>query len=510
MLGKVYSGALSGVDGVLVCVEADAGNGLPQFDMIGMLEKSVTEARERVRTALKNTGYLLPAGRYTINLSPADLKKHGNAFDISIAVAVLIATGDVVQEKTDGVFMLGELSLDGKIRPVDGVLPLVMMAAEMGFKSVIVPYENGNEASIASGIDVYPFTDLREVIDFLDNRNARAPLKNDAGKVLEEAMHKSGYDMADINGQILAKRATTVAAAGRHNILYIGPPGSGKTMLAKRFPSILPDLTLDEALEITKLHSICGLLPRDKALICERPFRNPHHTTSMQALVGGGRIPKPGEVTLAHKGILFLDELPEFNKQTLEVLRQPLEDREVVLSRVQASYHFPADCQLVAAMNPCSCGYYPDRSRCHCSPADVARYLGRISRPLLDRIDLCVEVARIGYDDLERKETNESSADIRSKVIKAVEIQRERYKKENIMYNSQLTPGLIRKYCKLGDTEKKLLKDAFDRLNLSARAYHRMIKVSRTIADLEGSERITEDHICEAIGYRTFDREVWR
>ena len=511
MLGYVLSGTVAGIERVPVMVEADISDGLPQFDMVGFLASEVKEARERVRTAVKNTGFFLEPRRYTINLSPADLRKEGNLFDLPIAIAVLIGLGILPQNTVDDCMIFGELGLDGSIRPINGALPLVNAAAGNGISRCIVPRDNGLEASVVEDIDVFALSTLAEVTDYLLNPEKYTPVMTDAAKLLSDQQEEVGEDFSDINGQTAAKRATTIAAAGFHNILYIGPPGSGKSMMARRIPTILPQLTLSEAIELTKIYSICGLLPRQKALIGTRPFRSPHHTTSMQAMTGGGRVPRPGEISLADRGVLFLDELPEFNNSSLEVLRQPLEDRQIVLARVHGTYRYPADFQLVAAMNPCKCGYYPDRSKCSCTPADVARYVGRISRPLLDRIDLCVEMPRIEYSDLAGvSEKNETSAAIRQRVERAVNIQKERYKNEKILFNSQLSARLIEKYCPLGKAEREVLGQAFEAMNLSARAYHRIIKVARTIADLDGAERIGVKHITEAIGYRTYDREVWK
>lgn len=492
----------------MVQVEADISSGLPSFDMVGYLGAEVREARERVRTALRNSGYLIPPSRITVNLSPADLRKQGNGFDLPIAVALLTASGYVTEEQTRGTLFAGELSLDGSLKGINGVLSLVSCGAENGMRRAVVPVENGREAAIPPGIQAFCCPSLRDVVDFLHNPQGRDPVPGDEELgVLQESVE--GEDFADVSGQEMVKRATEVAAAGMHNILYIGPPGSGKTMVARRIPSILPPLTLEESMELTKVYSVAALLPEGQGLLNRRPFRSPHHTISASALAGGGRIPAPGEVSLADKGVLFLDELPEFHRMALEILRQPLEDKRIVISRVHGTYTFPADFQLVCAMNPCRCGWYPDRNRCRCTEMDIRRYLGRISKPLLDRIDICVEAPRVEYRDLIRRKKGESSAAIRSRVVRAMEIQKKRYEGEPILFNSQLGGNKVREFCRLDRAGSKLMERVFAQMELSARAHDKILKVARTIADLEESREILPVHLAEAVGYREMDRKYW-
>jgi len=506
MLSQIKSSGLLGVNGVIVTVEIDISRGLPCYSLVGLPDAGIKESKDRVFSAVKNNGYKYPMERITINLAPADLKKEGPAFDLAIALGILNASEQLNWDHPENYLVIGELSLSGQIRSVNGVLPMVLAAKEAGIANVLVPFENRHEAAVVQNINVYPVNDFHEAVSFIKKELIIEPFKVDLSSLLrvENSCHR--IDFSDIRGQDSGKRALEIAAAGAHNCLMSGPPGSGKTMLAKGFASILPDLTIDEALEITKIHSISGLL-KNNAIISQRPFRSPHHTISKVSLVGGGRIPKPGEVSLAHLGVLFLDELPEFQKSALEVLRQPIEDQEVTISRINASLTFPASFTLITSMNPCPCGYLTDPAHeCICTPQQIKNYHGKISGPLMDRLDIFVEIPSTTYDELQTKPKGESSQAIKKRVDAARELQNARYAELDIFYNAQLTPKLMETYCPLGPAEENLMEKVYTKMKLSARGYHRLLKLARTIADLDGSEAIQIGHLTEAIQYRAMTK----
>ena len=508
MFAKVFSFGVYGLNGFLVTVETDTSNGLPSFDIVGLPDSAVKESKERVRSALKNSGFTFPISRITVNLAPADIKKTGPVYDLPILISLLCSTKQIKNIPNDYAFM-GELSLDGKLRGINGILPMVISASKSNIKHIFLPKENAIEASSVENVNIYPCENITQIIDHLKTEDKKiTPI---IAVDFSVEYNKNNLDFSDVHGQLEARRALEIAASGGHNVIMIGSPGSGKSMLAKRMPSILPPLTRDEAIEITKIYSVSGILERNSGLVNTRPFRSPHHSVSSVGLAGGGSIPHPGEISLAHNGVLFLDELPEFKRDALEILRQPLEDGELTISRANSSATFPCKILLISAMNPCPCGYlgHPTK-QCTCSQASIEKYLQKISGPLLDRIDLHIDVSPVQYDEISTKEGGEKSEDILKRVMKARAVAQERFKGMGITCNAQIPSALLHEICKCTDDANVLLKSAFEKLGLSARAYDRILKVSRTIADLDDKEIIDIEHIAEALQYRNLDKKYWQ
>lgn len=508
MFSKITSGSIHGIECVLTQVEVDIAKTMPAFDMVGLLSGEVKEAKERVRVALKNVGINLPPVHITVNLSPADIRKEGTSYDLPIAVGILVALGYIPGEYAEGICMIGELGLNGEVKPVKGVLPIVKEAATQGMRACILPLENTKEGSVIEGIDIIGVKDFGEVVSYFNDpceKHGQFVIDSDRTKNVSRLFEESiglTEDFEDIAGQEACKRAALIAAAGFHHMLITGPPGAGKTMIAKRMPGILPPLTLDESLEVSSIYSVSGLLNKEQCLITSRPFLAPHHTTTVTTLAGGGAIPRPGLFSLCHRGVLFLDELPEFSRDCIEVMRQPLEEKKIQIARIQGTYVYPADFMLVAASNPCPCGYYPDRSRCHCSEREIRRYQNKISGPIRDRIDVNVNAQMVNMGQLNNKKGSLSSAKLRGMVMQARKKQEERFKGTYLRFNSDISSREIPQYCPLGKEETIYMEKIFHMLNLSARSYHKILKVARTIADVEGAEQISVQHLGEAVGYR--------